>query len=338
MNKSDFHYHLPPELIAQQPLAARGGSRMLIMDRQTGKLQDSRFSQFIDLLHPNDLLTFNDTKVIPARLFAHKQSGGKVEILIERLEGQQALAHIKASKTPKPGAELILEHGHTCQVIEREQDLFRLRFPDQPPLLQLLDQIGHIPLPPYIQRADDDADQQRYQTVYAKHAGAVAAPTAGLHFDPDLLQAIAAKGVASAYVTLHVGAGTFQPVRTENLAEHIMHQEYYQVPPATVDAIRRARAQGGRVVAVGTTAVRALESAAGGGEIQAAQGETRLFITPGYRFNCVDALLTNFHLPESTLLMLISAFAGHAPIMQAYQHAIEQRYRFFSYGDAMAIF
>ena len=339
MKKSDFNYHLPAELIAQKPLAERSASRLLQLDKTSGVVRDGQFTDLLDLLHPDDLLVFNDTKVIPARLYAHKASGGKVEMLIERIEGpQQALAHIKASKAPKADTVLILSNGLHCRVLERQQDLFRLQFETEQPLLTLLAEIGHMPLPPYISRADDAEDLSRYQTLFAKHAGAVAAPTAGLHFDQAMLAALDNRGIAKAYVTLHVGSGTFQPVRVDNLAEHIMHSEFYQVSEATVAAVSQARARGGRVVAIGTTAVRALESAAASGELQAGYGDTQLFITPGYAFKTVDALVTNFHLPESTLLMLISAFAGYDSVMAAYRHAISQGYRFFSYGDAMAIF
>ncbi|OAI17049.1 S-adenosylmethionine:tRNA ribosyltransferase-isomerase [Methylomonas lenta] len=338
MKKSDFNYHLPPELIAQKPLAQRSASRLLQLNKQTGELSDGQFSQFIDLLQPDDLLVFNDTKVIPARLFASKTSGGKVEILIERIEDpHQALAHVRASKTPKTDALLQLENGVFCRVLGREEDLFRLRFETELTLLEVLASIGHMPLPPYIDRADDISDLDRYQTVFAKQAGAVAAPTAGLHFDEYTLKLLEQKGIQSSFVTLHVGSGTFQPVRVEELTQHVMHKEYFDVSAACVEAVRQTKARGGRVVAIGTTAVRALESASANGELQAGCGDTQLFITPGYTFKTVDAMLTNFHLPESTLLMLISAFAGYDSVMKAYQHAIEQRYRFFSYGDAMAI-
>lgn len=338
MKKSDFNYHLPPELIAQKPLAQRSASRLLQLNKQTGELSDGQFSQFIDLLQPDDLLVFNDTKVIPARLFASKTSGGKVEILIERIEDpHQALAHVRASKTPKTDALLQLENGVFCRVLGREEDLFRLRFETELTLLEVLASIGHMPLPPYIDRADDISDLDRYQTVFAKQAGAVAAPTAGLHFDEYTLKLLEQKGIQSSFVTLHVGSGTFQPVRVEELTQHVMHKEYFDVSAACVEAVRQTKARGGRVVAIGTTAVRALESASANGVLQAGCGDTQLFITPGYTFKTVDAMLTNFHLPESTLLMLISAFAGYDSVMKAYQHAIEQRYRFFSYGDAMAI-
>jgi S-adenosylmethionine:tRNA ribosyltransferase-isomerase len=338
MKKSDFNYHLPESLIAQKPLAERTASRLLHLDRASGAIKDNQFSNFLDLLNANDLVVFNDTKVIPARLYGHKASGGKIEILIERVEAErQALAHIKASKSPKPDSLLNLDGGAICRVIERENDLFRLQFETEQTLLDLLADIGHIPLPPYIERADDSDDLERYQTVFAKQAGAVAAPTAGLHFDQAALDKLEAKGIAKAFVTLHVGSGTFQPVRADDLADHVMHKEFYQVSQATVDAVEQARARGGRVVAIGTTAVRALESASRSGSLQAGFGDTDLFITPGYEFKSVDAMLTNFHLPESTLLMLISAFAGYDAVMQAYQHAIQQQYRFFSYGDAMVI-
>lgn len=338
MKKSDFSYHLPAELIAQVPLAERAASRLLVMRRHGGALRDAQFNDFLDLLTDKDLLVFNDTQVIPARLFATKSTGGKVEILIERIENtHQALAHVRASKSPKADSLLQLANGSVCRVLGREGDLFRLHFEYERPLLSLLSEIGHIPLPPYIERADDANDLQRYQTVFARQAGAVAAPTAGLHFDEATLQRIEQRGIAKTFVTLHVGSGTFQPVRVDDLSRHVMHAEYYQVSTDCVEAVQRARANGGRVVAIGTTAVRALESASQNGTLQAGSGDTRLFITPGYAFKTVDALLTNFHLPESTLLMLISAFAGYDNVMMAYQHAIAQRYRFFSYGDAMAI-
>ncbi|MCX7098017.1 MAG: tRNA preQ1(34) S-adenosylmethionine ribosyltransferase-isomerase QueA [Methylococcales bacterium] len=335
MKKSDFNYQLPDALIAQKPLAARDGSRLLCMDKNTGQLTDRQFTDFIQLINERDLLVFNDTKVIPARLYGKKQSGGKVEILIERLlSDHHAIAHVRASKSPKPGTLIDLDAGHQCRVLGRADDLFELEFTDTP-ILPLLEAIGHIPLPPYITRADDESDLTRYQTVFAKAAGAVAAPTAGLHFDEPLLEKIKAKGVSSAFVTLHVGSGTFLPVRVEDLAEHKMHKEYFAVPAATVAAVQKTRANGGRVIAIGTTAVRALESASKSGTLSPGFGDTDLFITPGYTFKSVDAMLTNFHLPESTLLMLVSAFAGYDAIKHAYQHAVDHSYRFFSYGDAM---
>lgn len=338
MKKSDFYYELPQALIAQKPLKERSASRLLCLHKQTGQITDKHFTDFISLIKPQDLLVFNDTKVIPARLFGTKISGGKVEILLERiLDERQAIAHVKASKTPKPGSVILLAKGYQCTVQGREGDLFRIEFSGDNSILHVIEDIGHIPLPPYIARDDEQADVERYQSVFAKHAGAVAAPTASLHFDAATLQLIHDKGIATAFVTLHVGSGTFQPVRVEDLSQHIMHKEYFSVPQATVAAVNQAREQGGRIIAIGTTAVRALESASYTGTLQAACGETALFITPNYQFKTVDAMLTNFHLPESTLLMLVAAFAGKQSVMQAYQHAIEQSYRFFSYGDAMFI-
>ncbi len=338
MKKNDFHYHLPEQLIAQIPLTNRSASRLLVMDKITGELKDQQFVDFVDLINTNDLIVLNDTKVIPARLFGTKETGGKVEILIERvIDEQQALAHVRASKSPKIGAQIKLDNSVTCCVTGRQEDLFNLRFDAETPLLKVLDKIGHIPLPPYITRADEAEDITRYQTVFAKNSGAVAAPTAGLHFDEQTMTKLENKGVKKAFVTLHVGSGTFQPVRVDELSQHIMHKEYYSVSQESVDAIEQTKAKGGRVIAIGTTAVRALESASQTGQLQKGFGDTDLFITPGYQFKSVDIILTNFHLPESTLLMLISAFAGYKPIKKAYQHAIEQSYRFFSYGDAMLL-
>jgi S-adenosylmethionine:tRNA ribosyltransferase-isomerase len=335
MKKSDFNYLLPEALIAQKPLATRDASRLLCMDRKTGVIKDRLFTDFIDLINERDLLVFNDTMVIPARLFGNKQSGGKVEILIERiLDDHHAIAHVKASKSPKPGALIELDKGYRCEVKGRVDDLFELKFAGNK-LLSLLQEIGHIPLPPYITRADDETDLTRYQTVFAKESGAVAAPTAGLHFDLAMMDKIKVKGARTAFVTLHVGSGTFQPVRAELLSDHVMHKEYFAVSQDTVDAVLQARERGGRVIAIGTTAVRALESASKDGQLEAGFGDTNLFITPGYQFKSIDAMLTNFHLPESTLLMLVSAFTGYQPTRKAYSHAIDQSYRFFSYGDAM---
>jgi S-adenosylmethionine:tRNA ribosyltransferase-isomerase len=336
MKKSDFNYQLPEALIAQKPLTERDASRLLCMDRNTGQIADRQFTDLINLIDDRDLLVFNDTKVIPARLFGKKQSGGKVEILIERIiDDHTAIAHVRASKSAKAGTLIDLVDGYCCEVLGRADDLFQLEFKGDTKLLNILEQIGHIPLPPYITRADDESDLTRYQTVFAKESGAVAAPTAGLHFDQAMMEKLKAKGVQSAFVTLHVGSGTFQPVRTEDLSEHLMHKEYFAVSQETVAAIHKARARRGRVVAIGTTAVRALESASRSGRLEAGFGDTDLFITPGYQFKSVDALLTNFHLPESTLLVLVSAFAGYEQIRNAYRHAIDQSYRFFSYGDAM---
>lgn len=336
MKKSDFNYRLPRHLIAQKPLAQRDASRLLYLNKKSHALKDLEFNDFIDLIDAEDLLVLNDTKVIPARLYGYKSSGGKVEILIERiLDDRTALAHVKASKSPKAGAVISLEQGVNCEVLARERDLFKLRFEDSDNILDILERIGHIPLPPYIDRADETSDRTRYQTVFAREAGAVAAPTAGLHFNQSMFDRLQAKGVRKAFVTLHVGSGTFQPVRVEALSEHVMHREFFAVSAETVEAVQQTRARGGRVVAVGTTAVRALESASKSGQIEPGIGDTDLFITPGYRFKSVDAMLTNFHLPESTLLMLVSAFAGHDSVMNAYHHAIAEEYRFFSYGDAM---
>ncbi|CAA9891117.1 S-adenosylmethionine:tRNA ribosyltransferase-isomerase [Candidatus Methylobacter favarea] len=335
MKKSDFTYHLPEALIAQKPLPDRDASRLLCMDRATGRIIDKQFTDFIDLINERDVLVFNNTRVIRARLYGAKQSGGKVEILIERiLDKNKAIAHVRAGKSPKAGALITLDAGYCCVVLGREDDLFLLDF-DGADVFALLERIGHIPLPPYINRADDQSDLARYQTVFAKEAGAVAAPTAGLHFDLGMMEKIRAKGVQTVFVTLHVGSGTFQPVRVELLSDHIMHKEYFAVSKETVNAVRQARERGRRVIAVGTTAVRALESASKSGQLEPGFGNTDLFITPGYQFKSVDAMLTNFHLPESTLLMLVSAFAGYEHIMNAYSHAIDQSYRFFSYGDAM---
>lgn len=338
MKKSDFNYHLPEQLIAQNPLPERSASRLLCIDIAAASLADQQFSNFIDHVNANDLLVFNNTRVIPARLYGAKPTGGKVEILIERIvDNNQALAHVKASKAPKADTVIELDGGYRCTVLGRQDDLFHLQFHDIASVTDLLNQIGHMPLPPYIDRDDNALDRSRYQTIYGDQDGAVAAPTAGLHFDHSMFDQIAAKNIQTTYVTLHVGSGTFQPVRVENLDQHIMHREYFEVDQQTVDLVNTTRANGGRVIAIGTTSVRALESASVDGELSAGFGDTDLFITPGYRFRSVDAILTNFHLPESTLLMLVSAFAGYDLIQQSYQHAIEQRYRFFSYGDAMLL-
>ncbi len=338
MQRSDFYYDLPAELIAQYPLKQRSASRLLILSGSTGQLSDSNVQALPAQLDGKDLLVLNDTRVIPARLHGQKASGGKVEVLVERvLDTHRVLAHVRASKSPKAGTALLLENSLKAVVEGRDEDLFILRFEGELPVVELLERHGHMPLPPYIERADEQDDRERYQTLYGEKPGAVAAPTAGLHFDEALLDAIAAMGVRTAKVTLHVGAGTFQPVRVDDLAEHKMHAEWIDVPQVTVDAIKQTRAQGGRVIAVGTTVVRSLESAAADGELKAYSGDTRLFITPGYRFRVVDAMLTNFHLPESTLLMLVSAFAGYDNVMRAYRHAVAEKYRFFSYGDAMFI-
>ena len=336
MQRSDFHFELPDELIAQRPADSRGDSRLLMLDGSSGCLADRDFGELPDLLQPGDLLVFNDTRVIPARLYGAKESGGKVEVLVERiLEENRVLAHIRASKSPKPGSWLVLENDIDVKVLGRQDALFELQFPG--PVLELLESYGHMPLPPYIEREAAESDSERYQTVYANRPGAVAAPTAGLHFDEAMLQRIEDHGIEKAWVTLHVGAGTFQPVRADDIRDHVMHSEYLEVSPETVEAIQRTKERGGRVVAVGTTVVRSLESAARMGELVPFQGETDIFIYPGYEFRVIDALITNFHLPESTLLMLVSAFAGYDETLAAYRHAVAQRYRFFSYGDAMFI-
>lgn len=334
MRLSDFHYELPEELIAQHPPERRGASRLLCLDGPSGRIDDRMFADLPGLLQPGDLLVFNNTRVLAARLFGKKLSGGRVELLIERLLGErEALAHVRASKTPKIGGELLVE-GARLTVTGRDDGLFRLALAEGS-FTRLMDMHGHMPLPPYIRRPDRDEDQARYQTVYASQPGAVAAPTAGLHFDQAMLDRLKAMGVDQAFVTLHVGAGTFQPVRVQDISQHQMHAEWIEVSRQVVDQVAATRARGGRVVAVGTTSVRSLESAAAGGELRPFAGDSRLFITPGYEFKVVDALLTNFHLPESTLMMLVSAFAGYQQVMAAYRHAVAQRYRFFSYGDAM---
>lgn len=345
LKKSDFTYDLPPELIAQAPLPERSASRLLVVPPAPGGLLDRQVRELPQLLEPGDLLVFNDTRVIPARLFGHKQTGGRVEILVERLlDGNRARAQLGVSKSPKPGAVIGLDAGGTAQVAGRDGGFYVLAFSVGRPLQEYLEQAGRLPLPPYIQREPDAADTERYQTVFARSAGAVAAPTAGLHFDPALLEALAARGVRTARVTLHVGAGTFQPVRVEDLSQHVMHAERIEVDAPLVEQVARTRAAGGRVIAVGTTVVRALETAMQPhpgnpqGELRPFSGESRLFILPGYRIRSVDAMLTNFHLPESTLLMMVSAFAGRDRIAQAYRHAVDARYRFFSYGDAMLLF
>jgi len=338
LKKSDFHFELPPELIAQTPLAERSSSRLLIVDAAHGRLEDRHFTDLVELLAPGDLLVFNDTRVLPARLYGRKESGGAVEILIERIIGaHEARAQLGVSKKPKAGGRIVLDDGSAVTVVGRDGEFFLLRFEAVEPLEKLLVKLGRMPLPPYIHRDADVVDTERYQTVYARETGAVAAPTAGLHFDKPLLDALAARGIDSAYVTLHVGAGTFQPVRSERVEDHLMHREWLNVGAELVKKIRQTRARGGRVVAVGTTVVRALETAMHEGELQPFAGETQIFIFPGYRISSVDALITNFHLPESTLLMLVSAFGGRETMLDAYRHAVEQRYRFFSYGDAMLI-
>jgi S-adenosylmethionine:tRNA ribosyltransferase-isomerase len=338
MRVADFSFDLPDELIARFPKKDRTSSRLLSLDGPTGEISHKVFSDILELVNENDLLIFNNTRVIPARMFGQKASGGKVEVLVERvLDEHRVLAHVRASKSLKPGNEVILEGKAKATMIARHDTLFELEFDHSKNVLDTLNDIGHMPLPPYIDRPDDEADRERYQTVYGEKPGAVAAPTAGLHFDEPLMAALKNKGVNMAFVTLHVGAGTFQPVRVETIDEHVMHSEYIEVPQDVVDAVAQTKANGGRVIAVGTTSMRSLESAAKihGGKLDTYFGDTDIFIFPGYQFNVVDAMVTNFHLPESTLIMLVSAFSGQGNIMGAYNTAIEQKYRFFSYGDAM---
>ena len=336
MRVADFSFELPDSLIARHPLAERHGSRLLVLDGPSGVLAHRQFPDLLEYLRPGDLMVFNNTRVIPARLFGQKASGGTLAVLVERvLDSHRVLAHVRASKAPKEGAVILIDGGGEAEMVARHDTLFELRFTEE--VLPLLDRVGHMPLPPYIDRPDEGADRERYQTVYAERAGAVAAPTAGLHFDEALLEKIAAKGVERAFVTLHVGAGTFQPVRVDKIEDHHMHKEWLEVSQEVVDAITACRARGGRVIAVGTTSVRSLESAARDGVLKAFSGDTDIFIYPGRPFHVVDALVTNFHLPESTLLMLVSAFAGYPETMAAYAAAVEQGYRFFSYGDAMFI-
>jgi len=344
MRRQDFHFDLPPELIAQEPLPDRTASRLLVLNGEDGSVQHGFFSDILELLDPRDLLVFNNTKVIPARLYGVKQTGGRVEILIERMTVDgHALAHVRASKSPKPGGLLLITPDensdvteYSLRVVGRQGALYEIapEVGDWPEILRLH---GHMPLPPYIERSDTAEDRDRYQTVYAKHEGAVAAPTAGLHFDEALLAALRARGVEFAEVTLHVGAGTFQPVRSDNIEEHHMHSEFIEVSDDVVDAVARCRQLGGRVVAVGTTAVRSLESAAQTGQLQPFRGDSDIFLYPGRPFHVVDAMITNFHLPESTLIMLVSAFAGRENVLMAYATAVANRYRFFSYGDAMLV-
>ncbi len=340
---SDFQFDLPDELIARYPMPERSASRLLMLDGNTGDTRHGHFRDVLDLVNPGDLLVFNNTRVIPARMFGQKASGGKLEILVERiLDDHSVLAHVRASKAPKPGTQILLDNGFSAEMVARHDALFELHFAGDLPVLDILNQIGHMPLPPYIDRPDENSDKERYQTVYNQRPGAVAAPTAGLHFDEPLLAALREKGVDFAYVTLHVGAGTFQPVRVERLEDHQMHSEYAEVSADVVEKINAARARGNRVIAVGTTSVRSLETAAqaslkAGKPLSPFFGDTSIFIYPGYQYQVVDALITNFHLPGSTLIMLVSAFAGYDHVMNAYQEAVTSGYRFFSYGDAMFI-
>jgi len=340
MKTQDFDFDLPAELIAQHPAQHRTSSRLLYLNSSLGQLYDQQFVNLKNHLRSGDVMVFNDTRVVKARLFGQKESGGKVEVMVERvLDEHHVLAVIRASHAPKPGGKLWLADCIPVTVVDRGEAFYTLRFMHEKPVHALLDSHGHLPLPPYIGRQASSVDESRYQTVYAKNAGAVAAPTAGLHFDQILLDQLSANGIAIAYVTLHVGAGTFQPVRVENIADHAMHHEWFNIPLETVTAIEQAQARGGRVFAIGTTTLRALEASAAQhqGRLVSGFGETDIFITPGYHFQVVECLLTNFHLPRSTLLMLVSAFGGLEAIRTAYRHAIAEKYRFFSYGDAMLI-
>ncbi|MGC6387855.1 tRNA preQ1(34) S-adenosylmethionine ribosyltransferase-isomerase QueA [Ewingella sp. S1.OA.A_B6] len=343
MRVADFSFELPESLIARYPQTQRSGCRLLSLDGPTGELTHGIFTDLLDKIDAGDLLVFNNTRVIPARVFGRKASGGKIEVLVERvLDSKRILAHVRASKSPKPGAELLLGDNENIKatMVARHDTLFELEFNEDRDVFTLLDEIGHMPLPPYIDRPDEEADRELYQTVYSERLGAVAAPTAGLHFDQPLMDALKEKGVEFAFVTLHVGAGTFQPVRVETIEEHIMHAEYAEVPQEVVDAVLACKARGNKVVAVGTTSVRSLESAAKASEdalIAPFFGDTKIFIYPGYHYQVIDCLITNFHLPESTLIMLVSAFAGYKNTMNAYHQAVAEQYRFFSYGDAMFI-
>lgn len=338
MQLSDFYFDLPDELIARYPLDKRSSSRLLCMDGNTGTIEHAQFSDIVDRFESGDLLVFNDTRVIPARLFGQKASGGKIEILIERiLSDSEALVHLRSSRSPKVGSLLSFEGGINARVVAREEALFHLAFDLESTLIEALETHGHMPLPPYMKREDQLSDRERYQTVYNRKPGAVAAPTAGLHFDQELLDKLAAKGVKSCFVTLHVGAGTFQSVKVHNILDHKMHAEYIEVSQESCDLVNKTRALGKRVIAVGTTSVRCLETAGASGELKPLFGDTQIFIFPGYHYRMVDLLITNFHLPESTLLMLVSAFSGHKNILAAYREAVSEKYRFFSYGDAMCL-
>lgn len=343
MQVSDFNFSLPDELIARYPKADRRSSRLLQLEGNSGELFDKQFADILDLVQPGDLMVFNNTRVIPARMYGQKASGGKIEVLVERvLDEHSVLAHVRSSKSPKVGAQLILEGKIDVEMVARHDALFELKFLDERHVLEVLEEIGHMPLPPYIDRPDEDSDKERYQTVYNEKPGAVAAPTAGLHFDDALLAQLKEKGIETAFVTLHVGAGTFQPVRVDDINDHHMHSEYAEVSEDVVAKIAETKANGGRVIAVGTTSVRSLESAAQASLAKSQPlapffDDTDIFIYPGYEFQVVDAMVTNFHLPESTLIMLVSAFAGYEKVMSAYQHAIDEKYRFFSYGDAMFV-
>jgi S-adenosylmethionine:tRNA ribosyltransferase-isomerase len=336
MQLSDFHYELPPDLIARFPLAQRSASRLLCLGRHTGVVQHRQFVDLVDLLQPGDLLVCNNTRVIAARFFGHKETGGRVEVFIERvLDARRIIAHVRASKTPKPDSILVFPQNIRLQVGKRQGHLFELCSVTEKSIVEIIELIGEIPLPLYFHRAPEENDKERYQTIYAQHNGSVAAPTAGLHFDVELFSSLQNKGVNIGYVTLHTGSGTFSPVRVEEITQHQMHAEYVEVSAFLCEQIHATKAKGGRVIAVGTTTARSLETAARSGQLQPFCGDTDIFIYPGFEFHCIDALITNFHLPCSTLLMLVTAFAGHENVMQAYQEAVKEKYRFFSYGDAM---
>lgn len=338
MRRQDFNYELPEQLIARQPTPARTGSRLMVLNGVSGAVEHRQFDAVLDLVEPGDLMVFNDTRVIPARLYGQKLTGGRIEILVERIVDRfRVLAQVRSSKSPRAGSSLLLDNKLEIEVEGREGILFQLRFPPSAPVLDTLDKIGQVPLPPYIDRPPQAEDRERYQTIYSQHPGAVAAPTAGLHFDDNLMKKLTHKGVGQAFVTLHVGAGTFLPMRVDSIVEHQMHAEVMDVSAKVCSQIEATQQAGKRVIAVGTTTVRCLETAASDGRIQPYQGETNIFIYPSYEYRIVDALITNFHLPESTLLMLVSAFAGYQNTMRAYRAAVEQKYRFFSYGDAMFI-
>lgn len=339
MRLSDFKYELPEELIARYPLKERNASRLLCVNANTNTLSHRYFTDIMSLIEPTDLLVCNNTRVIPARLFGNKDTGGKIEVLIERIVNPHTvLAHVRASKSPKIGSRIIFSDGTYFVMRGRQDDLFELTYEqDDQTMLEVIEALGEIPLPPYLHRQPEDSDESRYQTVYAEHKGSVAAPTAGLHFDEKILTALREKGVQIAYVTLHIGAGTFAPVRVDKIEDHLMHSEYLEVSAEVCDKIKETKARGGKVIAVGTTSVRSIESACQSGELKPFSGDTNIFIYPGYKFQCIDAMITNLHLPGSTLLMLVSAFGGYETMMHAYQEAIEQQYRFFSYGDAMFI-
>jgi S-adenosylmethionine:tRNA ribosyltransferase-isomerase len=338
MQLSDFDYELPPELIARYPLEKRSASRLLYLEGSTGIIFHRKFSDILSLVQPNDLLVFNNTRVIPARLFGHKETGGRIEMLVERvLDAHRILAHVRSSKSPKAGSYLLFQNNIKFKMLGRHHDLFELSCEEERPVLEVIEACGEIPLPPYFNRSPEESDKERYQTIYAQHKGSVAAPTAGLHFDEEILKQLREKNIALGFVTLHVGAGTFAPVKIQDITQHQMHAEYLEVSSELCEQIKETKKKDGRVIAVGTTSARSLETASQSGEMNPFCGDTTIFIYPGYQFKCVDVLLTNLHLPGSTLLMLVSALAGYENAMRAYQEAVAEKYRFFSYGDAMWI-